>query len=205
MPLHTLSKSIGIVLSTTLFLFLFLLPVGLLQADEQESLVLPSMTVFANKKSDNTFTQRSEVAWVDANDPTIVHESDGTYTAKSTTNSYSLKTLLAALGSPTVNVDLNYASNSVSLTADGNRMLGTLVESFDYLSSDGAVVKLTPTLGTSEKASKKIMLRRLEVLVNTLATSTQVKLKVMPAKLLSGGTEKHRLSEAWRIHISRDS
>lgn len=200
MPLHTFNNPLVAVLIYVLALFWQ--PFDSVLAEQQSGTVLPSMTVFGIRNSDNTFSQKSEVAWHDGNDPTIFRQTDGSYTAKSTTNPFSLKSLLASLGQPTLNVDLAYAPNSASMTAEGNLMLNTLLESFKYLNDDSSL-QLTPTIAGSEQSNRRIMQRRLEVLSETLAMKAQVDIQLMPAKVLTTEAPKFGGFETWRIQIRR--
>jgi len=174
-----------------------------LRAEDQVERVLPSMTVFATRKSDNTFAQNSEVEWDSSADSSIKIEADGSYTAKSTTNPYSLKSLIASLGSPRVNIDISYAVNSVSMTADGRSALATLIESLSYLDS-GTKIRLTPAR-ERESATRKLTQRRIDVLSKTLARDTNVDVHVTSSKVLSDATSDTRRSDIWRIQIQRDS
>ncbi len=200
MPLHTFNNALVTVL--TYVMVLFWLPYENVLAEQQSGAVLPPMTVFGIRNSDNTFSQKSEVAWHDDNDPTIVRQTDGSYTAKSTTNPFNLTSLLASLGQPTLNIDLAYAPNSASMTAEGNLMLNTLLESFKYLSEDSSL-QLTPTIAGSEQSSRRIMQRRLEVLSKTLAMNAQVDIKLLPAKVVAIKAPKLGGFETWRIQIRR--
>ena len=203
MPLHTLNKKlrrpVGIVLCTC---FLFMANASSATEESSET-VLPSMTVFATKQPDNTFTQTSEVAWDIKNDPTITLEADGEYTAKSTTNSYSLKSLIVSLGRPTINIDIGYALNSVSMTAGGRSTLATLIESLRYLES-GATLKLTYA-DALEAASKGVIQRRVDALREVLDRETHVKVNVISGKGLLDVAPTTKHSDVWRIQIRRES
>jgi len=161
------------------------------------------MTVFATRKPDNTFVQNSEVEWDGSADSSITIEADGSYTAKSTTNPYSLKSLIASLGSPAVNIDISYAVNSISMTADGRSALATLVESLGYLDS-GTKIRLTP-VWTRESVTLKLTQRRIEVLSKALTRDTDVDVRVTSSKVLSGAASNARRSDIWRIQIQRES
>jgi len=174
-----------------------------LRAEDQVERVLPSMTVFATRKPDNTFVQNSEVEWDGSADSSITIEADGSYTAKSTTNPYSLKSLIASLGSPAVNIDISYAVNSISMTADGRSALATLVESLGYLDS-GTKIRLTP-VWTRESVTLKLTQRRIEVLSKALTRDTDVDVRVTSSKVLSGAASNARRPDIWRIQIQRES
>ena len=170
-----------------------------LQAEEAR--VLAGITVIASSNADNTFTQRGEVKWQKNDDPTIKKERDGTYTAGDTTNSYSLKSLLVSLGSPAVNIDLSYARNSVSMTADGRAILKTLQESLEHL-EEGTTIRLA-LINKPHQIGKDVTKRRAEILRNTLSNNPNIKLKLAPNKRFSGKAPKSA-SDLWRIQIQRE-
>jgi len=195
-----------IVLFSTTFLYSFLLFIEPLNAEEPSALVLPPMTVFGIKKSDTNYTQRSEVAWNEANDATIVRQQDGAYTVKSTTSPFNLNTLLASLGSPTVNIDFGYAINSSSLNADGNSTLRNLLEALKYWGEE-VTLQVTPTVSASDELSRSLMLRRLEVLKEMLVLHTHVTIKFAPVRTLRGDSKLRINQQAgfdvWRIRVRR--
>jgi hypothetical protein len=179
-PLHTFIKPTIITLRRIFCCSAFYcLLITQVNAEDKSSIELPSMTVFAVKNADNTFSEMSEVEWLDSNDLTIVPQNDGSYSPSSTTNSYSLNMLLASLGRPKVNIDFGYAAGSTSMTAEGALTITNLLESFKYLSS-GAVLELTPTFEPSNRASKQLMQRRLEELSSTLARRSHVDFRIKP-------------------------
>ena len=160
------------------------------------------MTVYAFKNSDNTYTQMSEIAWVDSNDPTIIAEKDGSYSPSSVTNSYSLNMLLLSLGRPKINIDLGYAPGSTSMTADGALTATKLLESFKYL-NEGDVLEITPTLEASNQANKQLMKRRLEELSRFLSRNLNAEFKFKPVKILKESNVNAASSKTWRIQIRR--
>jgi hypothetical protein len=206
-PLLTSSKFISTPLLRALSCsaLYFLATVGSIDdaiADPKGSTELPQMIVFASKNSDNTYTQISEVEWHDGNDVSIVAEKNGSYSPSSTTNSYSLNSLLGSLGRPIVNIDLGYASGSSSMTAEGTLTLKNLLEAFRYL-EDGVSLELTPTLAASTGASKVLMQRRLEELLKALSRSSMVNLKIKQVAVQRRADKNHSRSDRWRIQIRR--
>ncbi|MBL4670957.1 MAG: hypothetical protein JKX81_01755 [Arenicella sp.] len=171
-------------------------------ADQNGSIELPSMTVYASKNSDDTYTQISEIAWVDANDPTIIAQKDGSYSPSSATNSYSLNMLLLSLGGPKINIDLGYAAGSASMTADGTRTVTKLLESLKYL-NEGDILEVTPTLEASNQANKRLMQRRLEELSRVLSWISKLEFKIKPVKILRQSNVNAASSKTWRIQIRR--
>lgn len=204
MPLHASKISLILTQAVSVILMLSLIPICTALAQEQAIVEIPSMTVFGIKKPDNSFTQFSEVEWHPSNDPTIVGEKDGSYTANSTTNSYSLKNLLEALGRPTVNIDLAYARNSVSMTAEGSLMLDTLHHAFRYLDND-ITLELTPTVSGSDASSQKMTQRRLEVLLKSVERAANVSIKVLPAKVAKHQQKQPSSLDLWRVRIQRQT
>ena len=196
MPTHLLNKTLRV------FLYTLLASASLAKAHQHVSIELPEMTVFATKKADNTYVQTSEVAWLDANDLSIVAESNGTYTATSTTQPYSLMAFLESLGRPRLNIDFGYAADSVSMTAEGNLALNTLLEALEYLRA-GQTLEISPTFDGSKRANRVIMQRRLEVLRKTLEISGRVNFKVMPAKVLVRNRAGALQSDVWRVQFRR--
>jgi hypothetical protein len=181
---------------------LIITPVAKSNADQNGSIELPSMTVYASKNSDDTYTQMSEVAWVDTNDPTIVAQKDGSYSPSSATNSYSLNLLLLSLGRPKINIDLGYAAGSASMTADGKQTVTKLLESFKYL-NEGDVLEITPTLEASNQANKQLMERRFEELSRVLSRRSKVEFRFKPVKILRQSSVNAASSKMWRIQIRR--
>lgn len=168
----------------------------------EEVRILPPITVFATRKPDNTFVQRSEVEWHKSNDSTITKEVDGTYTARDTTNSYSLKSLIVSLGSPAVSIDISYAANSTSMTADGRLALATLIKSLGYLDK-GTKIHLTP-VNKPYQTGKTITRHRVKMLRETLTQQNRdIDFKFMPSKTLTGVASKSKRSDLWRIQIQR--
>jgi hypothetical protein len=206
-PLHTFNKSISTPLPrafccSVLCCLVITLSIAKSNADQNGSIELPSMTVYASKNSDDTYTQMSEVAWVDTNDPSIVVQKDGSYSPSSVTDSYSLNVLLLSLGRPKINIDLGYAAGSASMTADGNLTLTKLLESFEYL-NEGDILEITPTLEASNQANKQLMQRRLEELSSAMSRSSNVEFKLKPVKVLRQSSVNAASSKMWRIEIRR--
>jgi hypothetical protein len=160
------------------------------------------MTVYASKNSDNTYTQMSEIAWVDANDPTIVAQKDGSYSPSAVTNSYSVNLLLMSLGRPKINIDLGYAAGSASMTADGTLTVTKLLESTKYL-NEGDILEITPTLEASNQGNKQLMQRRLEELSRVLSRSSNAEFKFKPVKILRQSSVNAASSKLWRIQVRR--
>jgi len=177
-------------------------------ADESEAaMVLPSMTVFGIKKADDTYTQVSEVEWHYSNDKSIVKESDGSYTVKTTTNPYSLQKLMVSLGRPVVKIDLRYAKRSSSMTADGDSTFNKLVDALKHLGG-GARVELTPTVDGASSGARALMQRRLEELVRSVRAELDVDIIVKPHKVQyskSKRSSKAKVStfDLWRIRIQQ--
>jgi hypothetical protein len=179
------------------------LTVGLfeaVEAKEQPVTDLPPITVIANKSTNVSTKETAGREWHDNVDPTVVREKDGSYTVSSTTNAYNLKRLLTSLGGPKLNIDLHYASGSVSMTAEGNLTMSVLLESLKYL-NEGGTIYLMPTMGSVTQKSKQLMNRRLEVLKNVFERTPEVKLKVMPAKVFRVGEKPLARSDTWRVQI----
>lgn len=174
-----------------------------IRAETEKALrVLPPMTVFVTRRPDKTVVQRSEVEWHLSNDPTIIIESDGTYTAGDTTKPYSLKSLIESTGSPAVNLNISYAKNSISMTADGRLVLSTLIEALDHL-DEGTTIQLTP-INSPVQESKSITQRRVNSLRDILQRSKGINLKIMPSKTLKTTTPKSKQTNYWRIRIRRE-
>lgn len=211
MPLHTLfkrSRFVSKIISPCL-IFLALMSYKQLSfgSDPEAGAVVPSMTVFGIKKADDTYTQISEVEWHQSNDESIAKESDGSYTVKSTTNSYSLKKLMVSLGRPVVNVDLRYAKRSSSMTAEGDLTFKKLVEALGYL-DDGARIHLTPIVDGSSSAARVLMQRRLEELLRSIEVELEVNIIVKPYKVRNQNAEKSSkikagTSDLWRIRVQQ--
>jgi len=178
------------------------MPIDKLNAGQNGSIELPSMTVSARKNADNTYTQMSEIEWVDVNDRTIVAQIDGSYSPSSMTNSYSLNQLLLSLGRPKINIDLAYAAGSTSMTADGNLTVKKLLESVKYL-NEGDILEITPTLEATNQANKQLMQRRLDELSGFLSRSLNVRFIFKPVKVLSQSGVNAASSKMWRIQIRR--
>ncbi len=211
MPLHTLSKRSKFVskIISPCVVFTALMPLSQLSfgRDSEAETVVPPMTVFGIKKADDTYTQISEVEWHQSNDESITKESDGSYTVKSTTNSYSLKKLMISLGRPVVNVDLRYAKRSSSMTAEGDLIFKKLVEALGYL-DEGASIHLTPIVDGSSSGARVLMQRRLEELLRSIRVELDVNITVKPHKVRHQNTEKSRkissgTSDLWRIKIQQ--
>ncbi len=211
MPLHTLSKRSRIVSQLIPSYLTVLLLISFTQqsfgSDSEAGTVVPSMTVFGIKKADDSYTQISEVEWHQSNDESIAKESDGSYTVKSTTNSYSLKKLMGSLGRPLVNIDLRYAKRSSSMTADGDLTFKKLVEALGYL-DDGARIHLIPIVDDSSSAARVLMERRLEELLRSIKVELEVNLIVKPYEVRNRnaskpGKVKTGTSDLWRIKIQQ--
>ncbi len=202
MPLLTIKKTQKLVLRAALTPLVFIALAPLSKAEDEAALVLPPMTVFGTKNSDNSYTQTSAIAWQDANDLTISVEDDGSYTTKATTKSYSLKTLLVSLGRPRVNIDFAYAANSISMTAAGKMTLSTLLEAFGYLDSD-VVLEVTPTFNDRTRGGNQLMQRRLDALRRVLERNTQVSIKVKSPKIVTLDSATDKRSTTWRVQIRR--
>ncbi len=210
-PLHTLSKRsrfVSKIVSPCVVLTALMSSSQLVLANDSEGeTVVPPMTVFGIKKADDTYTQISEIEWHQSNDKSISKESDGSYTVKSTTNSYSLKKLMISLGRPMVNVDLRYAKRSSSMTAEGNLTFKKLVEALGYL-DEGARIHLTPIVDGSSSAARVLMQRRLEELLRSIQLELDVNLVVKPHKVRNQNAEKPSkinsgTSDLWRIKIQQ--
>lgn len=170
------------------------------------------MTVFGIKKADETYTQISEVEWHQSDDESVAKESDGSYTVKSTTNSYSLKKLMVSLGRPVVNVDLRYAKHSSSMTADGDLTFNKLIEALGYLDK-GARVQLTPIVESSSSSARSLMQRRLVEIQRSLLASLDIDLVVKPSKVRQQKVQKQNThkatkgkvmgSDLWRIEVQQ--
>ena len=178
---------------------LFLNCIFSLVVHAQQEQVLPTVTVIGSKGDGDSITQRSTVEWLESNDPTIVKESDGSYTVGATTDPYSLKSLILASGNPSVNIDLSYAKNSVSMTADGRSALATLLESLRYLGEGSHQIQLTP-LNTPKQADKSITQRRVDSL-KAIIQNRGINLKVASSKILYGVDSKSKQTNNWRIRI----
>ena len=202
MPLLTLKKNSRIVSFLVLTVPALIAFSSLSLADEPSVLVLPPMTVFGTKNADDTYTQTSEIAWHDANDPSIIAEGDGSYTARPTTKSYSLKTLLASLGRPRVNIDFTYAANSISMTAAGKLTLSTLLEALAYLDGD-VVLEVTPGSSGQASSSNQLMKRRLDALKTIFERKTTLGFKIKSPKSLAGGKTTNDRSTTWRVQLRR--
>lgn len=190
---------ISVKLTTSLFLSL-LFSHSICAETEEAARVLPSVTVFASRNSDNKVVYRSEVEWHLSNDPTITRAQDGTYTAGDTTKPYSLKSLFVSLGSPAVNFNISYAKNSTSMTADGRSVFSTLIEALVLL-DEGTTVLLTPN--TSSQSNKTIMQRRVDSLRETLVNSKGINLEVTPSKTLKTTNKKSKRDNYLQILIQR--
>lgn len=198
-------KSIRIILATSLatslfFNFLFLQNVRAQSDDEAQ--ILPSMTVFAKRGPDNKLVETFEVEWHESNDPTIKKEFDGTYTAGHSTKPYALKSLISSLGSPAVNLDIRYAKNSVSLTADGSSALTKLIDALSSL-DEGTSVRLTP-INKPDQVNKSITQRRFDSLKAALMQSLGIDLKIMPSKRFNPRDSKLKQANYWRIQVQRE-
>lgn len=211
MPLHTLSKRFKLVpkVMAPFVVLSAMVPMSQLAlgSDSEVETVVPSMTVFGIKEDDDSYTQISEIEWHQSNDKSITKESDGSYTVKSTTNSYSLKKLMISLGRPVVNVDLKYAKRSSSMTAEGGLFFKKLVEALGYL-DDGARVNLTPVVDGSSSAARALMQRRLDELLRSIQAELDVKVTVKPHKVRNQNTQKSSkigtaTSDLWRIRIQQ--
>ena len=198
MPLHTLKLNLS--LSSLFVLVICFITSPLLLASESEgSVVLPSITVFGIKKSDDTFVQVSEVEWGEFDDKSVTKENDGSYTARSTTNAYDLKSLIVSLGSPIVNIDISYAKRSSSMTADGRLIFNNLVEALRHL-DDGTRLEITPTRDNSN--TKDIMQRRLDELLRLISDRHDIAVVVKPS--LSNQAyqpSSSGRSDLWRIKL----
>jgi len=173
-------------------------------AQEQATIELPPITVFA-KRSNNSVSESSAVAWQNANDSTIIRENDGSYTASSVTNSYSIMAFLASQGRPTLNIDIGYAANSVSMTAEGHLIVNTLVEGLAYF-DEGVSLELTPILKNTQQTTKTAMARRLEILRKELERNETLELKIMPpSNRAIGAVKSATQSDIWRIKIRRSA
>jgi len=210
-PLHTLSKRSKLVSkiipSCVVILALMCLSQLAFGSDPEAETVVPPMTVFGIKKADDTYTQISEIEWHQSNDKSITKESDGSYTVKSTTNSYSLKKLMISLGRPVVNVDLRYAKRSSSMTAEGRLIFKKLVEAIGYL-DDGARIHLTPIVDGSNSAARVLMQRRLDELLRSIQVKLDVNIIVKPHKVRNKNAEQSSkinsgTSDLWRIKIQQ--
>lgn len=202
MALHTLNRTIRILSPAAVFLFTFFAAANMVMAQAEATIELPPITVFAKKQADNSYVQTVAVAWQDANDPTIVRQKDDTYTASSTTNSYSIMAFLASDGRPALNIDIAYATNSVSMTAEGSSIVTTLIEGLAYF-DQGVSLELTPFFNNAERASRIAMQRRLEILRKSLERNERVKLKIVPPKNVASGAKAATQSDVWRVQIRR--
>ena len=198
MPLYTLKLNLSLQVLFIFFGFSFSGATSL--ASESETIVvLPSITVIGIQKSDNTFTQVSEVEWDESNDRSVVKERDGSFTAKSTTNPYNLKSLIVSLGSPLVNLDIRYAKRSSSMTADGRLVFNKLVEALEYL-DEGTRLELIPTRDASSKSNDALMQRRLDELLRLISSKNNIGVEVKPSQINRTLPESTvGTSDLWRI------
>lgn len=197
MPLPTLNKAIKVILPLAVFLFKPLAVIKPVAANDGAIVELPPIVVVAKRQGDS-----STQAWQNANDPTIVLENDGSYTANSMTNSYSIMAFLASPGNPRLNIDIGYAENSVAMTAQGNLMVKTLVEGLAYF-DEGVSIELLPIIENPTKNGKQMMQRRLDMLRKTIEQNKRISLNIMPSKTVVAGSRRLAQMDLWRIQIRR--
>lgn len=169
-----------------------------LQGIRAEEQVLPEMTVIAIKGDEGNIIQRSSVEWSESNDPSIVKEADGSYTVGATTNPYSLRSLMVSSGSPVVNVDLSYAQNSTSMSADGRSALQTLLESLSHF-EEKVHIHLRP-INTPYQADKAITQRRIDSL-RAIFQNRGINLKIVSAKIVSQTSLQSKRLNHWRVQV----